>query len=300
MVDQGINSVYLGVKMLKKLSIVILIIFLIFTIFILFSDYRSLFNIRAKDNFVDFKIFQDTPGYKDEFPSQGIVVIDSKLIINNHHFDNESWIYEIDINTREINRSFIMPLEANHVGGLCWDGQFLYAVDYNTNKVYQIDYHESFNTGNAVIMNEFDTTLEGASACGIILDREIPLLIISDFRNSSKTLIVDLNKSIKSGTAENNILYSYENESFSQGISYWNGLIFEVENKVFKSIVNIYDFNGIASQKLKKDFFIGQFLLPDRGGQDIYIDDKKVFLSDSVTFKIYEAENTFNVDQTND
>lgn len=278
--------------MIKKIMLVISAIVLLFILCVLLTDYRKLFNIKAREQFTDFKIFHDTPGFQDEFPPQGLTVVGSNLIISNHHLDQKSWIYELNLSTGETNRSFTMPAEISHVGGLCWDGESLYAADYKTNKLYQIDYDISFSSGIALIINAFDTTLQGTSACGIILDREIPLIIISDFKNTSETLIIDLNEALKSGTAENCILYRYKNESFSQGLSYWNGYIFEVENKVHKSIVNVYDFEEIYAGQ--NNLLVDQFFLPDKGGQDIYIDDNYIFLSDAVSFKIYEDENSLD------
>lgn len=108
-------------------------------------------------------------------------------------------------------------------------------------------------------------------------------------KNSHKTVIVDLDSSFEDGTIEKNILYSYDNESFSQGLCYWNGYIFEVENKVTKSVVNIYDFEALVSGAESEEVFVNQYYLPDKGGQDIYVDDKGIIISDAVTFKIYDG-----------
>lgn len=268
-------------------TIVVTSLGILFLIFLFAFNGKSLLHIRAKRPLVGWHAVGPTPLAEKRYPPQGLVYCRNKLLIAVHWNDTKCRIYELNPTTLEELRYFDMPDDAVHTGGLSYDEQDLWAVDYATNKAYRLDYEQSFESREASILGSFETSLKGTSACAIVPYEGKTYLAISDFKNSRETILVDVEKAEKSGSALNAIRCRYRNEGFSQGLTYDKGALFEVENKYPQAVVNHYHVADLFAQR---DAWRGQYLTPDRGAQDICSYEKGFWLSDAVTFQIYRGD----------
>ena len=195
----------------------------------------------------------------------------------------------------KIESYFDMPKEAVHTSGLACDKNKIWAVDYKSDKVYQINLNKSFRRKKAVIENEFETKLKGTSACCIIIWKKKKCLVISDFMNSKKTIFVDVTKLIKNKNIQNAIVFSYQNQGFSQGLEYINGFLYESENKLFNNVINKLDISLLEKTKKSSDSTIMRLSAPKNksmilGVEDICWDGKNLWTTDEHSFRFYSTK----------
>jgi len=93
-----------------------------------------------------------------------------------------------------------MPPEAVHTSGLTWDGDYLWAIDYVSHKIYKIDYEKSLSSGEAVVLERVDTGLNGSGSIAFFRYKGEKYLAVTDFMNSGYTYLVEINNILLSGS----------------------------------------------------------------------------------------------------
>jgi glutamine cyclotransferase len=230
-----------------------------------------------------------TPLGDRRFTPQGKAWVDGRLIFANTWKDERSRVYEIDPATMEIRRTFDMPDGAVHTSGMAWDGESLWAVDFRSNRAYRIDLEASLEQQTPVVISSFDTTLEGTSACCLLSWEGETRLAISDFRNSRMTVFVDHLSAAASGSADGHIVFAYENEGFSQGLEFFDGHLWESENKIGRNILNKMDLGLLAETRDARRATIAQFAAPSFGVEDLAWSGTGLWTSDETSFRFYEG-----------
>jgi len=230
-----------------------------------------------------------TPLGDKKFTPQGLTWVDSKLIFANSWKDEKSRVYEIDPSTMKILRYFDMPQGAVHTSGLAWDGNQLWAVDYISNRAYCIELEASLSSSHPHVIGSFDTTLQGTSACCIIQWNKQQYLAVSDFRNTCTTIFIDISKALKTGTAKGAIDFKYINECFSQGLEFFNGFLYESENKFGKNIINKIDLTLLSEYRNSRKSTIVQFVAPSWGIEDLAWDGEALWTSEERTFRFFKT-----------
>ena len=172
------------------------------------------------------------PAANEGFSAQGLTWYEGKLLISGHFENLRSVVYEIDPADGTILRSFDMPAEATHTSGIWWDGEFLWACDYNADKVFKLNLEESLETETASVVGSFESTLQGTSAVCIAEYEGERVLVLSDFAATASTYLIDFEGAIEDGTAEGHILGSYANGGASQGLLYVEDFLYECDNQV--------------------------------------------------------------------
>jgi glutamine cyclotransferase len=231
-----------------------------------------------------------TPGYDKGDTPQGLTWVNGVLIFANSWKNKKSRVYKINPKNMNVKEYFDMPKEAVHTSGLCWDGKFLWGVDYKSNKVYKMNILKSFESKKAKVISSFDTTFSGSSACCMINWNGKKRLAISDFNRTRKTIFVDYNKAIKEGTAKKAIVFSYENEGFSQGLEFAKGFLFESENKFGRNVINQLSLTKLRKSKISSKSIVNQFVEPGWGVEDLAWDGKYMWTSDEKTFLFYKRK----------
>lgn len=225
---------------------------------------------------------------KDNHIPQGFTNANDKLLLSAHNKDKSSHIYDIDLDKKIAKELFIMPLEASHTSGLCFDGVNLVATDYNSKKIYIVALEKSIVDGKAKIVRSFNSGLLGLSACDIVKhDKYGNILVVSDFRNTKKTYFLSYEKLKKTSSFEKSLLYSYTNNGFSQGVVVSKGKIYESGNSLLAfSRLDIIDFDKILSEGiLDREVYY----LPVFGVQDLVIIDG-VYFFDEVDFNLHKVD----------
>jgi len=231
-----------------------------------------------------------TPLGEKGYTPQGLISVSSKLIFANSWDDTNSRVYEIDPETMSIGRTFDMPPEAVHTSGLAWDGAFLWAVDYISNRGYAIHLEESLSTGRAKLAGSFDTTLGGTSACCLLPWEGETVLAISDFMRTRETVFVRHREAVKSGSAEGHIVFRYRNEGWSQGLEYLDGFLYESENKWGQNVLNKMDLDVLKRTRSARSATVKQYAAPAGGVEDLAWDGAFIWTSDETVFRFFRGE----------
>ncbi|MBZ0266246.1 hypothetical protein K8I28_16430 [bacterium] len=230
-----------------------------------------------------------TPLGEKKYTPQGITWINGKIIFANTWKNTRSRVYEFHPATMKILRTFDMPEGAVHTSGLAFDGTYLWGVDYRSNRAYCIDLELSLVEGEVKLIGSFETSLKGTSACCIIPWEGDTLLAISDFMNSRQTIFVKMIEALKAGTAAGNIVFTYKNEGFSQGLEYFDGFLYESENKAGKNIVNKMNPKLLRETHDARKSIVVQYPAPGSGVEDLAWDGDGIWTSDEHVFKFFRG-----------
>ena len=230
-----------------------------------------------------------TPLGENGYTPQGMTWVNGKIILANTWKNTKSRVYEIIPETIEICRYFDMPKEAVHTSGLAWDGEFLWGVDYIANRGYCIDLESSLSTGKVKLIGSFDTTLKGTSACCIVPWNNKQYLAISDFMRSKRTIFIRMNEALKKGSADGTIDFEYRNEGFSQGLVFFDGYLYESENKLGIDIINKIDLQKLSETKNARKATIIQYKAPYKGVEDLAWSGSALWTSDEKVFNFYRG-----------
>ena len=286
----------MGVLLWITFSILLIAIILVFKygLYHLFLRHcKSMFQKRV------WQVKGSTPGFKKGWSPQGLTWVKGKLIFANSWKNKRSRVYKINPRTMKEESYFDMPPEAVHTSGLCWDGKFLWAVDYKSNKGYKINLNESFKRKKAKVVGSFETGLKGTSACCIVpygnsskkeKRKKKKFLAISDYMNSGKTYFVDQNKALKNGNMKKAIVFSYENEDFSQGLEFIDGYIYESENKIGRNVINKICLKDLKRTRNSFKSTTKQYCEPSWAVEDLCWDGTFLWTSDEVSKKFYRIK----------
>lgn len=244
-------------------------------LFLMLMLFQTISCSRYELNYESIEVIESTPFSVNGYKPQGLVKYsDTSFLLSIHHDDKLSTVHLINRESFEEISSFQMPPEATHTSGLTILNNLLYAVDYNSNILYEIDLNKSLKEQNASVINQYETGLKGTSACTAFNYKNENYIVISDFMNSCKTYILSLELLKSSGNFENSVKAFYKNGKFSQGLAYSDGIIYETRNAIFgKSIIELRKvediFKGVNnSKKARTDIsgiedldFIGDLML---------------------------------------
>lgn len=229
------------------------------------------------------KISSNTPDHKKSLP-QGLSVKNGTTYITTHFFDKESKIYTLDSQKKVIS-SYQLPKEATHTSGICFNEEQIITVDYNTNKVYFFRKHEK----KLHLIKSIPTNLKGTSSCDTFKYKDKKNIVITDFSNTKSSFILDLEILYETEDFEKSILAKYKNNGFSQGVFFYNDLIFDVGNSLIGlSKIEVRRLIDILEKKNK----VLSFYTPIIGIQEIYIENDVVYTSDEVLKRFV----SFNID----
>jgi len=231
-----------------------------------------------------------TPHGDKGYTPQGLTWVEGRLIFANSWKNTRSRVYEFDPETMECLRFFDMPPEAVHTSGLAWDGSRLWAVDYISNRGYAIDLEASLAAGQVSLIGQFATTLRGTSACCLLPWEGQQVLAISDFMRTARTMFVWPEESLAAGTVADSIVFSYTNEGFSQGLEFFDGFLYESENKRGTDVINRLDLEKLAKTRSARRSTVKQYAAPNGGVEDLAYDGRRLWTSDECTFRFYCAE----------
>lgn len=275
-----------------KIIIPILILFFLISFIAIKSGIANLLIKKRGEMFkkISWKDLGPTPLGEKRYTPQGLTYANGNLIFANTWKNTRSRVYEIDPKNMEIKRYFDMPPEAVHTSGLAWDGEYLWAVDYISNRGYCIDLEPSLSVGKVNIIGSFDTTLKGTSACCIVPWNGQNYLAISDFRRTRKTIFVRKEDAIKAKTAEGAIDFYYLNEYFSQGLEFAKGHLFESENKIGQNVINKIDLKKLEETQDSRKATIMQYSAPSNGVEDLAWDGEYFWTSDESVFRFFKTK----------
>jgi len=183
------------------------------------------------------------PGAAMGFKPQGLTVAGRSLFFTQHHFDKAATLHRFDRDTLAVTGVAAMPPEATHPGGLAWDGATLWAVDYNSNRLYALDAERTFAAGSAVVRESYPTGLSRTSALAYLEVEGSRFLAISDFGPFARTYVIRLEHVAQLATRSlaDVATLAYANGGFSQGLASDGHHLYEALNCIGRDEIRVLD-----------------------------------------------------------
>lgn len=170
----------------------------------------------------------------DGVKPQGITIKGGQIILSAHRNDVESLVYRFDETKAEFLLLFKMPKDATHTSGIAFhpkDNNLFFAVDYNSDKIYVLDWSASVKSGTAELIASVNSGYRGTSACCFVsTKRHGDCLVVTDFMNSQQNQMFGYDR-------ETSLIcpvegQSYQNMGFSQGVAFHGGYVYETGNRL--------------------------------------------------------------------
>lgn len=261
--------------------------------------YGLIFNRGELKTRNDWRKISATPGSEDGYSPQGITHVDGDLMFTNHWDGEKSCLYRLDSETGQVKASSMMPSEAKHTSGLAWDGEFLWAVDHESNYLYKLDLEESFSSDQVSVEEKFETGLSGSSGLTLLEINETVCLALSDFLwtiettpslplGSSKTYIFQPDN-LRSGKKVCNCAeLSYSNGGYSQGLTWDGEYLLESLNTIGTNRIEIINVTPPLINDANSIERIGSFEAPGYFVEDLATDGSHIWTTDEHSFSLYE------------
>jgi len=224
--------------------------------------------------------------------AQGIEVYNNYLFFTIHEEDKKSVliVFNIEENGNLTHRfSTDFPAIATHVSDLSIYKDILYAIDYASNNLYQIDMQNTIKKKELVISNTFQTHLPRSGS------------IIVNKYNHNQTLLISqfiLNKNISAYNFQN-LTDKDKKPSLKISAKYYIQGLYEKDGRVYVSsnkygIDPIFIINKKEMLKNKNIDLPSTVIInsPGKMVEDLVIYNDYIFTSDEETNKIYISEKT--------
>lgn len=250
----------------------------------------------------DWTRISSSPDGEHQYPPQGMTVEDGDLLVTNHWNGAKSGLYRVDSETGDILARAAMPAEAKHTSGLAWDGEWLWALDHESNMLYQLNIEETFAEEQAVVERQFETGLQGASGLTLIEAGDKAYFVISDFLwtiettpslpvGSARTYIVPRTRVERGKTVEQAAVCSYNNGGYSQGITWDGSYLYESLNNLGTDRIEVLDVSDILSDPDTGNIDrIGSFEGPAGRIEDLGTDGDTLWTTDEGTYALYRLD----------
>jgi hypothetical protein len=158
--------------------------------------------------------YTDTKLADSQGSPEGFVLIDGYFYQAEQ--DTETRIHQIDPSDGSATGEYFDfdSSDASHTSSLCWDGEYLWAVDYDTDKVLKVDLDASLTSHSAVIVGEFDVgdgvVFSGhPSAMAFVNYNGTRQLLITEWADDGDMIVVDFANALIDGTADGNVLRTF-------------------------------------------------------------------------------------------
>ncbi len=234
------------------------------------------------------------PGSFREHRPQGMALAGRFIVFTKHRHDTGSGLFRFDRDTFEPRGEAQMPAEATHTGGLAYDGVDLWAVDYNSNRIYRIDLERTFQSGVAAVVESYPTGLRGTSALAFLVIDGVELLAISDFGvpGVARTYLVQITRlsELEHRPIREVAEVSYDNGAFSQGLAWDGACLYEGVNAFGRDEVRVLDVRAaVLARDASRIVEVGRFPAPATAIEDLEIDGDTIWTSDEGSFRFYRA-----------
>lgn len=234
-----------------------------------------------------------TPGAANVYRPQGLTRIEDRFIFSNHWQDTKSGVYVYDGEFKGLLHETEMPKEASHTSGFAHDGSNLWAVDYNSNRLYRIDAVALAQRGELNVLESFPTGLEGTSAATYIGHQTGGYLAISEFRRTGRTYLVEVEKvaELQKKHIREVAMLSYPNGTYSQGLTYDGVYLLEAINNLGTDRIRVMLIDEALRNKDEGRIkYCGSFAAPGSAVEDLANDGKSLWVSDESSFRFYRLD----------
>lgn len=223
----------------------------------------------------------------DEAP-RSVAALEDGWLVSTYNADTHfSRFYYLAGNPPKPRGQFRVPWAMDKDHGSCADGNHLYIADRYSRSVYDVDIGESLNRGVAALDRSFDTTLDAPVGCALIQYRGMKHMLISEYMNRYKTIVVDHEKAFAAGTAEPFMIRWYRNAGFSRGLATEGGLALELNSSLWRDLIYVIDLETALDQRSLRAGIITTIASPGWRCRDLSIHGRTIALVDGKTPNLF-------------
>lgn len=274
---------------MKSKTMYLLLIFLLLLLIVSYSRLVEIYKpIQSKS--ISWKPIFDLKQLSKDYVAQGIEVYKDYLFFTVHEKDKGSVLLLFKIkkeNTVEYLFSLKFPKGATHVSDLSIYKNSLYAIDYASNNLYQINIKKTLETKTLIISRTIQTNINKSGSIIVTNYKNEDIILISQFilsKDVQAYKLSDLNKKNKKS------LFKIQSKYFIQGLYKKDKYIYITSNTSGIDPIFIINEKSLLSQKNLDNstpLIIGG---PGRMIEDIAVFDDYLVTSDEETNKIYISQ----------
>ena len=269
-----------------------LILFAILTIvlYYCFPLLKSTFNGSDYEKVQWKKIFNIKDLHSDYVP-QGIEAYDNYILFTVHKKDTKSVliVFKKDVNKLKYLYEIDMPSEAMHTSDLCIYDNILYAIDYHSNIIYQIDLNALLQERKLIIKSKFFLNMKRTGSLVIVEYNNEKYILFTQFIISDKLHVIKLSD-LKNGSLEKDkIQFSIKNNSLVQGLFRKNNNLYISVNRYGIDLIYVVDIQKMMKEKGIQNAILKTINAPSKMVEDIVVYKDKIIISDEGTNYIYES-----------
>jgi len=237
------------------------------------------------------KLF-DVKSINATYVPQAIEVYKNYILFSVHAKDKKSALIVFKKGTKGLEYLFEvdMPKEATHTSDFNIVGDILYAIDYASNKIYQIDIPALINEKKLVIDKGFYLDM-GRTGSLVILDvKGIPYVFITQFIYSNRLKGFKLSELKNRELDTDKIEFEITNHRFVQGLYAKDNKLLISTNNWGIDTITVVDIKKMLQYGNVEDATITTINAPYKMVEDIAIYGDKIITSDEESNFIYESE----------
>ncbi len=198
--------------------------------------------------------------------------------------------------------------DATHSSGLAWHDGYLWVVDYDKDKVYKVNLSNSLNTHSADILGSFSVG-SGAgfdghpSAIEFVTYNGSQQLLITEWKDNGKIIIVDYAQALIDGTVTGNVLKEFtegsgSEEGNTQGLTTMGGFLYRAADQGTATDTirkyNLPDLSTVPSgtRIFKDDLYqvAKWYFAGGTGIEDMANDGTRLYVTDETGDELYKCE----------
>ncbi len=238
------------------------------------------------------KLF-DVKSLNESYVPQAIDVYKDYVLFSVHAKDAKSVLIVFKKSPGKLEYLFEvdMPNEATHTSDFNVLGDILYAIDYASNKIYEIDIPTLINEQKLVINDGFYLDMARTGSLAIIdVDGE-PYVFITQFILSNKLKGFKLSEVKNGGTLDTDkIEIEISNHRFVQGLFVKYNMLLISTNNWGIDTITIVDIPKMLKTKSVEDATLTTMNAPFKMVEDLTIYGNTILTSDEESNYIYESE----------
>ena len=247
----------------------------------------------APHNTIKWDKIYNVKELNDSYIPQGIEVYEDYVLFTIHAEEMKSVLIVFKKKEKQLEYLFEvdMPEEATHVSDLNVLGKTLYAIDYASNKIFEIDLDALVEEKKLVINNEFHLGMSRTGSLVIIEHDNEKYVLFARFILSNKLYAFKLSEMKHGGDLDQSkIAFTITNHRFVQGLYAKDNILLVSTNNFGIDTIKMIDIPTMMRTKNVDNATINIINAPFKMVEDITMDGGKILTSDEESFYIYESE----------
>ena len=242
---------------------------------------------------IKWKKLFDVHAIDKTYVPQAIEVYKNYVLFSVHAQDKKSALIVFEKSGERLEYLFEvdMPKEATHTSDFDVVGDTLYAIDYASNKIYQIDLPSLIEQRKLVIDDGFYLNMSRTGSLVIVSYDNETYVLISQFILTTKLSVFKLSTLKEKGELqESDILFTIDAHRFIQGLYTQDNLLLMSTNNWGVDTITIADVEQTFKTKSINDAAILKVNAPYKMVEDIAMIENKIITSDEESNYIYESQ----------